>query len=226
MVLGLSILPYASVQSKEPAPGMQVEQIFKSSDSAEVPFLLYLPESYKPDSALPLMLFLHGRGESDGPLSVVAKWGPPLLVSRGEKLPYILLSPQCPKEDNWSSATQQARLVELLDSIVKKFGAKSESHLFDWFEYGRLRFVADGRQPSRTVCCSCADLWPWCRDRCEQAQVAPNLGLLWRPRWSIQIERRIGPGDHEHWQPIDTLYKSREYRSQFVVCGICNSRLV
>ena len=123
MVLGLSILPYASVQSAEPAPGKQVEQIFKSSDSAEVPFLLYLPESYKPDSALPLMLFLHGRGESDGPLSVVAKWGPPLLVSRGEKLPYILVSPQCPKEDNWSSATQQARLVELLDSIVKKFGA-------------------------------------------------------------------------------------------------------
>lgn len=123
MVLGLSILSYASVQSAEPAPGKQVEQIFKSSDSAEIPFLLYLPESYKPDSALPLMLFLHGRGESDGPLSIVAKWGPPLLVSRGEKLPYILVSPQCPKEDNWSSDTQQARLVELLDSIVKKFGA-------------------------------------------------------------------------------------------------------
>ena len=123
IVIGLSLLPYASVQSAEPAPGKQVEQSFKSTDSAEVPYLLYLPESYKTDAALPLMLFLHGRGESDGPLSVVAKWGPPLLVSRGEKLPYILLSPQCPKEDNWSSATQQARLLELLDSIVNKFGA-------------------------------------------------------------------------------------------------------
>ncbi len=120
--LGYSPLGYSSAQSAEPAPGKQVEQTFKSADSAEIRYLLYLPENYKPDSALPVMLFLHGRGESDGPLSVVAKWGPPLLIERGDKLPYILVSPQCPKEDNWSSATQQSRLIELLDSIVDKFG--------------------------------------------------------------------------------------------------------
>ena len=119
----------ASAGSAEPAPGQQVEQRFKTSDSAEVPYLLYLPESYKPGAPLPIMLFLHGRGESDGPLSVVAKWGPPLSVSRGEKLPYILLSPQCPKEDNWSSAIQQARLTELLNSIVEKFGA-DKNHIY------------------------------------------------------------------------------------------------
>ena len=119
----LFVEPTQSVRSSEPAPGKQVEQTYKCSDSAEVPYLLHLPESYKADAALPLMLFLHGRGESDGPLSVVAKWGPPLLVSRGEKLPYILLSPQCPKDDNWSSATQQTRLIELIDSIVRRFGA-------------------------------------------------------------------------------------------------------
>ncbi len=123
IVILLCCLSYSSVKSADPAPGQQVEQRFKTADSAEVPYLLYLPESYKPGSLLPVMLFLHGRGESDGPLSVVAKWGPPLLVSRGEKLAYILLSPQCPKEDNWSSATQQTRLTELLHSVVVKFGA-------------------------------------------------------------------------------------------------------
>ena len=122
VVNGVTLLLSPSARSAEPAAGKQVEQSFKSSDSAEVPYLLYLPENYKPGIALPVMLFLHGRGESDGPLSVVAKWGPPLLVAEGEKLPYILLSPQCPKEDNWSSATQQSRLIELLDSVVDKFG--------------------------------------------------------------------------------------------------------
>ena len=106
----------------EPAAGKQVEQTFKTSDGAEVGYLLYLPENYKPDANLPVMLFLHGRGESDGPLSVVAKWGPPQLVARGDKLAYILVSPQCPKEDNWSSPTQQTRITELLDAIVTKFG--------------------------------------------------------------------------------------------------------
>ena len=126
MAIGLTLLPRVSVHAAEPEPGKQVEQSFKSSDSAEVHYLLYLPENYQAGTALPVMLFLHGRGESDGPLSVVAKWGPPQLVARGEKFPYILLSPQCPKEDNWSSATQQVRLAELLDSIVSKFGVNKD----------------------------------------------------------------------------------------------------
>ena len=126
IVIGLTIHHLPSVHSAQPEPGKQVEQVFKTSDAAEVGYLLYLPENYKPGSALPVMLFLHGRGESDGPLSVVAKWGPPQLVARGEKLPYILVSPQCPKADNWSSATQQARLLELLDSMVEKFAANKD----------------------------------------------------------------------------------------------------
>lgn len=126
VVMGVTFLRSTSAHCADPTPGKQVEQSFKSSDSAEVPYLLYLPENYKPGAALPVMLFLHGRGESDGPLSLVAQWGPPLLVAQGEKLPYILLSPQCPKEDSWSSPTQQARLIELLDSIVDKFGGDKD----------------------------------------------------------------------------------------------------
>ena len=122
VIVGVAFLRSPSARSAEPVAGKQVEQSFKSSDSADVAYLLYLPENYEPGVALPVMLFLHGRGESDGPLSLVAKWGPPLLVAEGEKFPYILLSPQCPKEDKWESATQQTRLIELLDSTIEKFG--------------------------------------------------------------------------------------------------------
>lgn len=122
MMVAVCLLQAQSARSADPAPGKQVEQSFKSSDAADVPYLLYLPEDYQAGKESPIMLFLHGRGESDGPLSVVAKWGPPLLVAEGQQLPYILISPQCPKEDSWSSATQQTRLIELLDAIVEKFG--------------------------------------------------------------------------------------------------------
>ena len=67
------------------------------------------------------MLFLHGRGESDGPLSVVAKWGPPKLADRGDDLPYILVSPQCPKEGFWNDETRQAGLDKLLQEISAKY---------------------------------------------------------------------------------------------------------
>jgi predicted peptidase len=122
VLIGLALAGKVIAQPTNPAPGKQVEQTFKASDSTEVGYLLYLPEEYTSGSAMPVMLFLHGRGESNGPLNIVAKWGPPQLVARGEKLPYVIVSPQCPKEDNWSSPTQQARLTELLDSVVSRFG--------------------------------------------------------------------------------------------------------
>lgn len=123
---GLILLSCVVAQSAEPAAGKQVEQTFKTTDGADVGYLLYLPENYAPSTALPVMLFLHGRGESDGPLSVVAKWGPPLSIARGDKLPYILISPQCPKEDNWSSPTQQTRITELLEAVINKFGGNKD----------------------------------------------------------------------------------------------------
>ncbi len=98
--------------------GPQTENTLKTSDGGEISYLLSVPES-EAGQKLPLMLFLHGRGESDGPLSLVAKWGPPMKVARGEALPYLLVSPQCPRDDFWSSETQQKRLVELLDEIVQ-----------------------------------------------------------------------------------------------------------
>ncbi|MCP4891754.1 MAG: prolyl oligopeptidase family serine peptidase [Planctomycetaceae bacterium] len=105
----------------EGKPGQQVELKFETSDSATVNYLLYLPENHDQQDSLPLVLFLHGRGESFGPLSLVAKWGPPRFAARGDELPYILVSPQCPGDDNWSSEIQQKRLDELFDQIVSDY---------------------------------------------------------------------------------------------------------
>jgi predicted peptidase len=101
--------------------GKQVEKSLKISDSVSLPYLQYLPKDYKEGKKFPLMLFLHGRGESNGPLSVVAKWGPPKIVADGGDLPFILISPQCPTEDFWSSDTQQEQLLKLLDQVKKDF---------------------------------------------------------------------------------------------------------
>lgn len=111
----------------EPAAGEQVEQSFKTKDGAEVPYLLYVPKDFDSAKArTPVMLFLHGRGESDGPVSLVAKWGPPQLVAEGQDFPFLVVSPQCPREDSWSSDTQQTRLVELLDHIIERYRADTD----------------------------------------------------------------------------------------------------
>lgn len=112
-----------------PAAGQQVEQRLELADGQSMEYLLFLPGDYSPGSPAPLLLFLHGRGESHGPLALVAKWGPPQMAAAGGSLPWIaggslpwiIVSPQCPADDSWSSEQQQTRLVALLDHIVQKY---------------------------------------------------------------------------------------------------------
>lgn len=128
-------------------PGKQVELKFTTSDSATVDYLLYLPKDYDGDQdKLPLVFFLHGRGESYGPPSLVAKWGPPRFAAEGDELPYILVSPQCPGDDSWSKSTQQTRLVELLDSIVNSYKVDTNRVYLTGLSmggYGSWRMAAD-----------------------------------------------------------------------------------
>jgi predicted peptidase len=98
-------------------PGRQVPSSFELSDGAKMEYLVYAPKDFEAGGAkkFPLMLFLHGRGESRGGIQRVAAWGPPQMVARGEHLPFVIVSPQCPPEDWWSSEKQQNYLTEFLD---------------------------------------------------------------------------------------------------------------
>ncbi|MDR3711911.1 MAG: prolyl oligopeptidase family serine peptidase [Puia sp.] len=64
-----------------------------------VDYLLALPDGYKDDTVKkwPLILFLHGSGESGADLEKVKVHGPPKLIEQGKKLPFIVVSPQAPE---------------------------------------------------------------------------------------------------------------------------------
>ncbi|MCA9065615.1 MAG: hypothetical protein KDA96_21250 [Planctomycetaceae bacterium] len=102
-LLMMGILIFCSLgMAADPTPGKQSEASLQTSDGGSIGYLIYLPKDYdQKTDRIPLMLFLHGRGESFGPLSLVAKWGPPMMAARGEELPFILVSPQCPGDDSW-----------------------------------------------------------------------------------------------------------------------------
>lgn len=80
-------------------------------------YLLQLPEDYEQAEASPLLLFLHGAGERGDDLNQVKRHGPPRLIEEGKRLPFIVVSPQCPATQWW----QPVELAALLDEIVERY---------------------------------------------------------------------------------------------------------
>ena len=144
----IGALSLSSVRGEQPAAGKQVEQELKTENGKSIPYLLFLPKEYdSSDSKWPLMLFLHGRGESDGPLSIVKKWGPPHFIDRGVNYHYIVVSPQCPRSpESWNKPDQQTLLVALLDHVTKTYRVDQDRVYLTGLSmggYGSWRLAAD-----------------------------------------------------------------------------------
>jgi len=81
----------------------------------EIDYFISLPVGYsEDDSKWPLLLFLHGAGESGRDLEKVKSHGPPKLIAEGRDLPFVVIAPQCRKVEDWWPVTP---LLALLDEI-------------------------------------------------------------------------------------------------------------
>ena len=91
-------------------------------------YLLYLPKEYGvTQGKWPLILFLHGAGERGHDLSKVEIHGPPKLIAKEKKeLPFVIVSPQCPDDEWWSSELQIDTLDALLDDVVSRYQIDKE----------------------------------------------------------------------------------------------------
>jgi predicted peptidase len=110
----------ASFATKTPVLTGQNECAFKATitKTVEMGYLLYLPKDYAGSTEkYPLILFLHGAGERGNNLTLVKTHGPPMLAALGKEFPFIIVSPQCPEEEWWSSEC----LVMLLDEVASRY---------------------------------------------------------------------------------------------------------
>lgn len=98
-------------------PGRQTTGRLNAQVKVKLNYLLYLPKNYAKQESWPLLLFLHGAGERGDNLELVKKHGPPKLIAAGRDFPFIVVSPQCPKERWW----EPIELVAMLDEIGRKY---------------------------------------------------------------------------------------------------------
>ncbi len=108
------------------APGQHFQSFEKTiTKNLSCEYLLFLPEGYsKNKKDWPLILFLHGAGERGSDLNKVKVHGPPKIVEKQKDFPFIVVSPQCPKDDWWTDKVEV--LIHLLDDIVDRYNVDSE----------------------------------------------------------------------------------------------------
>ena len=90
----------------------------------ETDYLLYLPEGYNAADTItkwPLLLFLHGAGETGNDIEKVKIHGPAKLIEKGKKYPFIVVSPQT-RQYGW----RNEQLMGLLGSLIEKYHVDTE----------------------------------------------------------------------------------------------------
>lgn len=117
LILAALVLLAVPRASAQPAVGTQTAQAFSREVEVSVGarYLLYLPAGYDENEGdWPLLLFLHGAGERGDSLDLAKAHGPPRLVEAGQDLPFIVVSPQAPRDTWWGTDVLNA----LLDEVV------------------------------------------------------------------------------------------------------------
>ena len=97
-------------------PGVQRPQKVEVTVKMDLSYLLFLPEDYDKEKSWPLILFLHGAGESGSDVDKVKAHGPPKIVETKKDFPFIVVSPQS-RRFGWNVDA----LIGLLDHVVSKY---------------------------------------------------------------------------------------------------------
>jgi predicted peptidase len=116
-------------------PGTHRLAAYATIDGAtlRLPYVLYLPEDFTPQSKLPVVVFLHGGGECGTDLDAIFLHGIPRELQRAERphlrknFPMIVVAPQCPpRGERWTDSRMPRYVHALLDSLLARLPHDSD----------------------------------------------------------------------------------------------------
>lgn len=85
-------------------------------------YQVFVPRNWNKSEKWPVILFLHGHGESgdDGLLQTGEGIGNAIRAGV-ERFPFLVVFPQCRKGDWWTTAAMETQALQALDQTVKEF---------------------------------------------------------------------------------------------------------
>lgn len=100
---------------------------FKNADGSESPYVVFVPHDYDGSKAYPVILFLHGSGESKGGKKMPAEVGlGPYIKAHEQAFGYIAVIPQAesktPVRERWCAGSPDAeRALKMLDAVLAEY---------------------------------------------------------------------------------------------------------
>ncbi|HWG45690.1 MAG TPA: dienelactone hydrolase family protein [Gemmataceae bacterium] len=121
-VLVLPALPlYNRAAAAEAAKGFQ-DRVHKDADGKEAKYVLFVPHDYKGDKPYPLILFLHGSGETGTDGIKQTKVGLAPAIKKNEKtFPFLAIFPQSQKRTWRASSNDAKRALDILAEVEKEY---------------------------------------------------------------------------------------------------------
>lgn len=98
-----------------------IDKVFKDADGSEHKYVVYVPEGYTGDKPVPVILFLHGAGETgtDGKKQAAVGLGP--AVRKRKDFPFLVVFPQSEKRTWRADSPDGRRAMAVLAEVEKAY---------------------------------------------------------------------------------------------------------
>jgi predicted peptidase len=100
-----------------------LDRVHKDSDGKEIKYVVYVPKGYdaKGDKTYPVILFLHGAGETKGGTKQPVEVGIGPAIKKRKDFPFIVIFPQAQKS-GWAADSANGEMaMSILKEVEKDF---------------------------------------------------------------------------------------------------------
>ncbi|HEV3385075.1 MAG TPA: dienelactone hydrolase family protein [Gemmata sp.] len=120
-IFAFFFLPTVCLAAGKPATGF-VDKSFLNADCSRSPYVVFVPRDYDGTKEYPVILFLHGSGETKGGSKMPVEVGiGPAIRARENTFPFITVFPQS-ENRTWRAASQDGyRAMAILDEVMKEY---------------------------------------------------------------------------------------------------------
>jgi predicted peptidase len=112
----------ARLDAADPKTGF-VTKVYKNPDGHESPYVVFVPHSYDGSKEVPVILFLHGAGETKGgkTMPVDQGIGNHIRGKREKTFPAITVIPQAETRGWQADGPNAERALAMLDAVMKEY---------------------------------------------------------------------------------------------------------